>query len=144
MSYLYDVTTRFWDEMVSRPSGPLAFRFILQPTIASILAIRDGYKDARDNRSPYLATILNDPARRMPRLREGIKAVTRVLCLGVVMEAVYQFIELKAFRPVEMIVIVVVLAFIPYLIVRGPAGRIARRWLQREHAAHPTQTLKRG
>ena len=26
MSQLYDVTARFWKELVSRPNGPLAFR----------------------------------------------------------------------------------------------------------------------
>lgn len=27
MSQLYDVTARFWKDLVSRPNGPLAFRF---------------------------------------------------------------------------------------------------------------------
>jgi hypothetical protein len=139
-----DVLARFWDELVSRPSGPLAFRFVLQPVMASLLAIRDGYKDARDGRSPYLWTILRDKTRRGPRLREGIKAVTRVLLLGVGMEAIYQFIEIKAFRPLEMAVIVLLLAFVPYLIVRGPAERVARRWLNRARASDRSPTIRHG
>ena len=144
MSYLYDVTTRFWEELTARSAGPLAFRFILQPTVSSLLAIRDGYKDAQKGRSPYFWTILKDPTRRSERLREGLIAVSRVILLGLVMDAIYQFIVLKAFRPVEMIVIVIVLAFIPYLIVRGPAERIFHRWAERSQSPDRGQTLRRG
>jgi hypothetical protein len=144
MSQFYDVAAHFWDELVSRPSGPLAFRFILQPVMAAGLAIRDGYNDAQNGRSPYLWTIVNDPARRWRRLHEGVKAVARVLLLGAGMEIIYQYLVLKAFRPVEMIDILVLLAFIPYLIVRGPAQRIARHWLQRDSAVGRSQPFRHG
>ncbi len=140
--HFFDVLARFWDELVSRPSGPLAFRFILQPVMASLLAVRDGYKDARGGRSPYLWTILHDKSRRWARVREGMKAVARVLLLGVGMEVIYQFMVLKAFRPFEMLDIVILLAFVPYLIVRGPSERIARRVLQKDRAPGP-HTLRR-
>ena len=143
MSQFYDVSVRFWDEMISRRSGPLAFRFILQPVMASILAVRDGIKDAHNNRSPYLWTILYDPDRRGGRLHEGMVAVARVLILGIVMDLVYQFIVLHGFRPVETIVVAVVLAFLPYLIVRGPAERIARR-LKKSAAGDETHFIQRG
>ena len=38
---------RGWHDLVDRPSGPMSFRFILQPSMAAIAAIRDGVKDAR-------------------------------------------------------------------------------------------------
>ena len=132
---LHDVAVQFFQELASRPSGPLAFRFILQPVVAAGLAIRDGYRDAKTNRSPYLWTILKDPARRGPRLREGVKATGRVLLLGVAMEAIYQFLVLHRFRPLEMLNIVFLLAFLPYLIVRGPAARISRYFLQKKAAS---------
>lgn len=127
----HDLHVQFWQEIIARPSGPLAFRFILQPVIAITLAIRDGWKDARTQRRPYLWTMLRDPARRMPRLREGVMAVFRVLLLGVGMDLVYQAIRLHAFRPLETVVIAVGLAFVPYLIVRGPAARIGRHVLRK-------------
>jgi hypothetical protein len=34
----------------------------------------------------------------------------------------------KAFYPFEMIAITLAFAFVPYLIIRGPANRIARWW----------------
>ena len=139
----YDLHVQFWQEIFARPGGPLAFRFILQPVIASFLAIRDGWADAQSHRQPYLWSLLRDPTHRMPRLLEGVKAVSRVLLLGAGMDLVYQAIELHAFRPLETVVIAVGLAFVPYLVVRGPAGRISRgilrrrahRTIERAHAA---------
>jgi hypothetical protein len=127
----HDLHVQFWQDILARPSGPLAFRFILQPVMAIFLAVRDGWKDARTQRQPYLWTVLRDPAHRMTRLREGIMAVSRVLLLGVGMDLIYQVVRLHAFRPLEMVVIAVGLAFVPYLIVRGPAARIGRHILRK-------------
>jgi hypothetical protein len=103
MSYLHDVTTRFWVELVARSSGPLALRFIIQPVTASLLAIRDGYKDACDGRTPYFWTILHNPDRRSDRIYEGLIAVSHVLFLGIALEAIHRVVVLKSFRPFEMI-----------------------------------------
>ena len=64
-------------------------------------------------------------------MREGFRAVARVIVLGVVMDAVYQLIVFKWIHPLELIVIVLLLAFVPYLLFRGPFNRLARR---RTHA----------
>ncbi len=37
---------RIWRNVLDRPSGPLSFRFILQPSMAAITAIRHGLQDA--------------------------------------------------------------------------------------------------
>jgi hypothetical protein len=143
MSHTTDVALRFWDELVSRPAGPLAFRFLLQPAMSSLLAIRGGYRDASMGRTPYLWTILYDPSRRAGRLHEGLTALTRVILLGIGMDLAYQIFVLKGFRPLEMIVIVAALCVLPYLLVRGPSERIARRWT--EHArAHDAQISPHG
>ncbi len=143
MSLLADMANRFWDDIVSRPSGPLAFRFYFQPVMAAVLATRDGWKDAVGGRSPYLWTILNDPSRRKNRLKEGIHAVSRVLILGLVMDGIYQFIVLKAFRPLEMVFVAILLAFLPYVILRGPARRLIWWWRERHHK-HDTNPLHLG
>jgi hypothetical protein len=138
MSQFADMAVRFWDELVSRSSGPLAFRFYLQPVMASLLAIRDGRKDAIEGRRPYLWAILSDPSCRREHFHEAFRAVARVILLGVVMDAIYQIFVLKAFRPLELIFVVLLLAFLPYLLVRGPAGRIVRWWRQRPPTAGTT------
>ena len=119
----------FWAEMISRTAGPLALRFLLQPLMASVLAVRDGIRDANLNRTPYLVTIMTNPAARRSRTLEGLKAVSRVLALSIVVDPIYQYTVLGAFRPMQALIIGVILAFVPYLLVRGPAARISR-WVQ--------------
>ena len=139
MSEIQEILTRFWDQLIARPSGPLAFRLILQPIMVTILAIRDGLKDARVGRSPYLWTILSDPAQRASHLREGLKRVSRVIVFALLMDAIYQFMVLGRFYPGEALVIAFVLAFLPYLLIRGPVARIARRWNRRGAAYDKAQ-----
>jgi hypothetical protein len=43
---------RIWEDLMARPGGSLALRFILQPTMSAIFAVRDGIRDARTGRSP--------------------------------------------------------------------------------------------
>ena len=118
---------RFWRDLVERPSGPMAFRFILQPVMAGMAAIRAGITDARTGSSPYFWSVLREPQDRVLRLREGLNATARIIFLGLAMDVIYQLLVLKTFYPVEALVIALFLAFIPYLIIRGPAARIARR-----------------
>lgn len=125
-----DVLTRFWDDLVARPSGPFAFRFVLQPVMATVFAIRDGMKDARAGRSPYFWLLWSDPVGRVDRLKEGFSAVGRVIALSIVMDVAYQVMEFGRIYPFETLAITVVLAFLPYLIIRGPANRVARFWLR--------------
>ena len=47
------------------------------------------------------------------------------------MDVIYQLIFLKVFYPVEALIIALVLAFVPYLIIRGLAARVTRRWGRR-------------
>jgi hypothetical protein len=132
-----DLFTRIWTDLVGRVSGPLTFRLILQPTMALIFAIRDGMKDARENRPPYFRTIFHDPAQRGLLLREGFKAVGRVFGLGIVMDVIYQLIVLRWVYPGEALLVALILAFLPYLLLRGPANRLARLWRRRDPAGAP-------
>ena len=127
MSEIQEILTRFWDQLIAQPSGPLAFRLILQPLMATILAILDGMKDARVGRPPFLRTILNDPSQRGAYLREGLKRVSRVIVFAFVMDAIYQVMVFRRFYLGEALVTVFVLAVLPYLLIRGPVDRIARR-----------------
>lgn len=138
-----DLLPPFWDELLARTDGPLQFRFILQPVMATFLAIRDGYRDAKSGRTPYLHDILSNSAGRMDRLKEGLHAVARVMVLGLAMDAAYQSVVIKAFRPLEMVTVVLLLAFVPYLLVRGPARRVIHWHLARK-ASQKSDEHRRG
>ena len=55
------------------------------------------------------------------------------------MDAIYQFIVLRRFYPGEALVTVFVLAVFPYLLIRGPVDRIARRRRRRGAAYNKAQ-----
>jgi len=126
-----EVRERIWQNLLDRPFGPMTFRFILQPIMATIAALYDGFKDARTGRSPYLWTILSSRTERGGRLREGLISTARVILLGLVMDVIYQVLEFDAFHPGEAVVVALLLAFVPYLLLRGPCARIARNWVRR-------------
>ena len=127
---------RIWHDLVAQPDAPMRFRFILQPLMVAIVAIRHGLNDARTGRTPYFWTMLGNPRERAQRLNEGLNATARIIFLGLVMDAIYQVIVLGQFYPAEAVIVALLFAFIPYVIIRGPAARIARRWRR----ASPHQT----
>lgn len=125
---------RLWGDILDRPGGPMTFRFILQPAMAIIAAARAGIHDARLGRRPYLWALIRgvrDPQGRSGRLWEGIIATARIIILGVVMDTVYQWVVFKTFYPVQAAVIAILLAFVPYLLLRGPFERVADHWVAR-------------
>ncbi|MFG3450420.1 hypothetical protein ACGFZ3_17765 [Stenotrophomonas sp. NPDC047960] len=132
-----DFLTRFWTDMIDRTDGPMTFRFMLQPTMALITALIDGIRAARAGKPPYAWLIAHSAGQdRLATWREGVTATARILLLGVVMDVIYQIRVYGSFRyPLESFVVAVGLAFIPYLVLRGPFTRLAAHWL-RTHPAH--------
>ena len=129
-----ELLARLWDNLAGRVGGAMSFRLILQPAVAIFFAIRDGLKDARENRPPYFWTIFFDSSQRKDLLHEGWKAVMKVFIMAVVIDAVYQYLQLGWFYPGEALIVAFILAFIPYLLIRGPVNRIARNILTRKEA----------
>jgi hypothetical protein len=125
----FESLDRLWKDTLARPGGPMTFRFILQPAMAAAMALRDGLIDARLGRRPYLWALLRGvrgPEGRRGRLWQGIVSTARVIILGVVMDVIYQWLEFKTFYPGQAAVIAILLAFVPYLLLRGPFERLAR------------------
>lgn len=125
---MQDVLSRFVGDLVGRIDGPMASRLILQPLIASMIAVRDGFEDAREGRSPYLTTIVGRPFQRFRLLRDGLKSILRVFLLAILFDAVYQLFVLKWFYPAETLVVALTLACLPYALLRGAVTRMTRVW----------------
>ena len=123
-----DFFARVWEKLVGRVGGPMTFRLILQPLVAALLAIRAGLQDAREGRPAYFWTIFTDPVQRGALLREGWQAVAKVFCLALIIDAIYQWIVQRWLYPGEMLIVAIMLAIVPYLLMRGPVNRLARRW----------------
>ena len=123
-----DVWNRVFASIAERPGGPMTFRFILQPMMAAILAAIDGYRDARSGVPPYFWSLVTGSAPRGEKLFDGIIATSRVILLGLAMDVIYQLIVFKTFYPGEAAIVAVLLAFVPYLLLRGTFERLARLW----------------
>jgi hypothetical protein len=130
-----DLAVRFFFDLVGRITGPFSFRLLLQPAMASLFAIRDGLRDARNGRPAYFWTMLHGPDEARRLIVEGWHAVIRIILLGVVMEIAYQVMVFHRIYPVELIVVVWLLAILPYVLLRGPINRIARWWIQSRRPA---------
>jgi hypothetical protein len=124
-----EVVTRIWQNLIERPAGPIDFRFILQPAMAALAALGGGLQDARSGRAPFLQAMLHEPAQRSARLDEALVATSRILLLGLAMDLAYQWIEFDSFHPAEAVIVAFLLAFMPYVVLRGLIARIARRWV---------------
>lgn len=125
-----DIWQRVVGNLFGRLDGPLHFRFIMQPVMAMILAMIGGIKDARLGKPPYLWGAVAHPEYRKEFLKDGWKHAGRIFALAIVLELIYQPYVLHAFYPGEMLIVAFVLAIVPYVLVRGPANRIARLFIK--------------
>ena len=122
-----EILSRVWENLIGRFSGPMNFRLIVQPLVACIIAIRAGLKDGREGRPAFFWSAISDRQSRAQLIHEGWKDVGKVFIIAAILDSIYQ---LKVHQGVflgELIVTAVVLAIIPYLIVRGPLSRVTRR-----------------
>jgi len=117
---------RIWEDLVFRISGPMKFRLVMQPAMALFLAIRSGLKDARDGKPPYFWAMFTEPGERRAMLKDGWKSVGSLFVMAIVMDAIYQFIVRRWVYPGETVLVAVILAIVPYLLVRGSVNRIVR------------------
>jgi hypothetical protein len=132
-----EMFARIWENLGGRIGGPLTLRLVLQPLIATILAIRAGIQDARTGRPPYFWTILANPADRAELLHEGWKSVAKVFVMAAIIDTVYQVMVFRWVYPFEAVLVAFLLACVPYLLTRGPANRIARIGSQPRRPASP-------
>ena len=121
-----EILERVWENLVGRSTGPMNFRLIIQPTVAIVLAIRAGLADARQGRPAFLWTAITNPAYRPELLRQGWKDVGKVFALAVVLDVIYQLVVHRGVFLGELLIVAIVLAIIPYLLVRGPVTRIRK------------------
>ena len=119
-----DIATRFWNDLVARPNGPFGFRFLLQPAVAIFYGLRDGRRDAREGRPAYFWAVFTKDKQRRELIKSGWKSVGKVFLIAMIIDLIYQIVAIRAFYPLETIVVAVLLALVPYILVRGPINRL--------------------
>jgi len=106
----------------------MSFRLALQPMVAVFFAVQAGRRDGLAGRAAYFWDVLKSRSRGRDLLRDGWKDIVSVFVMAVLIDAVYQVLQHHWFYPGEAVVVAVVLAFVPYLLIRGPVGRVVRWW----------------
>ena len=117
---------RVIENILSRPSGPLSLRFVMQPIVSCLLAIRAGLKDAREGQPPYLWSVVSDPSARRRLLQSWWRDAGRLSLMALGLDTIYQLVEFRWIYPLEALIVAFFLAVVPYALIRGPVTRIAR------------------
>jgi hypothetical protein len=123
---LYLFSRAFLEDIPKRLTGPGRFRFILQPVMAVILGIRGGLADARVGNPPYLYAMYFHSHRRAELIRSGLGTVINLLLMGILMDAVFQWIILGTSYPGAALVVGPVLIVGPYSLARAFSNRLSR------------------
>jgi hypothetical protein len=133
-----EILRRVWENLIGRSTGPINLRLLIQPSVAIFFAVRSGLKDAREGRPAFLWGVLFKPGHRDELLNQGWKDVGMVFIIAMVLDAIYQLIVHRGVYVLEMLITATALAIVPYLLVRGPVNRIARRHLTGKHVTAKT------
>jgi hypothetical protein len=136
-----EVWHRVITSLFARLDGPLHFRFIMQPSMAIIFALIDGIKDAKLGRPAYFWAMVKNPEQRKELLKIGWKRIGKIVILAVILDVIYQIKVYHWFYPGETLTVAILLAIIPYLLVRGPINRLVK-W-RANKVAHDLQAKNR-
>jgi hypothetical protein len=126
MSAIAEALVRAITNLVGRLDGPMHFRFIVQPTVAILLGVRAGIRDARLGQPPFLGALFWEREHRHERMGEAWKDTRTVFLVALVLDVIYQLGVHGGVFALELAITPTLLAFVPYSLVRGPACRIAR------------------
>jgi hypothetical protein len=136
MDSLLEMLNRGVEQLLGRAGGPLHFRLFVMPLVVTFLAVRAGLKGAREGQPPFLWTILSSSKERRGLIRSAVKDVGRIFIVAVVLDTTYQLVVLRAFYPVQLLIIAVGCAVLPYLLIRGPVSLLMRSILHNQAGAH--------
>jgi hypothetical protein len=121
-----EMFNRGWTELIARDSGPLHVRLVLQPLVATLLAVRSGLHDAREGRPVFFWALALEPAQRRALLRHLWKDVGKLFLVACFLDVVYQVLVLRWVYPMQTLPLATVLAILPYIVFRGLANRVGR------------------
>ena len=122
---MQSTSTTLVDKLVSRLTGEMSFRFVLQPVIAVFLGIRDGLMDAKAGTPPFIADLIFNPKDRERQLKSAFHRLLTPIIVATVLDAIAQHL---IFGHVNLLGAVMVGTFVmglPYALARGASNRIA-------------------
>jgi hypothetical protein len=125
-----EIWQRIIENLLARFDGPMHFRLIVQPVMALFFATLDGVKDAKAGKPAYFWAMVTTPEHRKELLKDGWKHFGKIFILAIILDLVYQWKVNHMIYPGELLITALFLAVVPYVLLRGPANRIARLFMK--------------
>jgi len=119
----YLLTREFFDDILARFSGAGRLRFIVQPTVALVIGVRDGIKDAREGHLPFVMALLSQPAHKYDLLRSAFASVRDLVSIAIIFDVICQFLIFRRIHPGAALLVGPILIAIPYAASRALAHR---------------------
>lgn len=119
-----DLIVRLGWHLADRSQGPEDLRLIVQPFASVLLAIMDGVQDAEDRRPPYLWSRLTPTGHSRAHRRAGWLSLCKILLIALALDAAYQEATLRVIYVGDAIVVALLLAILPYVVIRGLVTRL--------------------
>src|SRR5262245_29029922 len=127
MDGITDLLSRTIEQLLGRSSGPLHFRLVMQPIVATIIAVKAGRRDARAGQPPFLWTLATDADARTRLIQSGWKDIGRMFTIAFLMDTAYQLFVLRGFYPLQALIVAIGVAVVPYTLLRGIVTRVSGR-----------------
>src|SRR4051794_988301 len=127
MDAITEAFSRAIGDLLERGSGPLHFRLVLQPIVASVLAIKAGLRDARKGQTPFLWDVFTNREKCGQLIRSVWKDIGKLFTVAFLIDTVYQIFMLHAFYLLQALIVAMAVAVVPYTLLRGLVTRIVSR-----------------
>ncbi len=107
--------------------GPGNLRFVVQPLIAILLAIRDGRNDAKAGTPAYLSELVSGSGPRGATLKSSMKATLMPFSVAVILDSILQIVIFDVWRLQSALLVGLCLVGIPYVVVRSISNSLFSR-----------------
>ena len=104
---------------MARLSGPGRLRFIVQPTVAILLGVRSGIRDAREGVPPFLWALAFHGKHRRELFRSAFVSIRDLVAIAILLDVISQFLIFHEVRPGAALLVGPVLITLPYVVSPG-------------------------
>jgi|SRR6516225_3797984 len=105
-----------------------------KPAVAIFLGSRAGIADARASRPPYILGLVRGSGQRLSLVKEAVAQLATLTAVAILLDAISQFLILRAIFPGAALVVGPVLIALPYSLSRALSNRLA---VLRSRAVNP-------
>ncbi len=133
---MYIFSSKFLDDLAARITGPMSFRFFVQPMVAIMLGIRDGKLDSKAGTPPFLYNVIFKKENYRSQLRNALHALLKPVIVGIVLDALAQYLIFKHIRPLPALLVGTFIMGVPYSLSRGISNRIFSKIRTKKETFH--------